>query len=179
MFGPFTRACLHLCAVLVTFATSPRPAPAFPDPKPADERPKVVPREKEAGALPGLPKVAADAPPLRKLQRDLVREGVAYIKRCDELIRSGTWLVSDFRKYADVLTDTCRTVAELEEKPADRVPWYEARVGRMKAVEDIIDRGVQIGSVSPQDLNLIRFQRIQAEIDLLKLKTEVEKAGGK
>ena len=30
---------------------------------------------------------------------------------------------------------------------------------------------------APQELNLIRFQRLQAEVDLLKLKAEVEKAG--
>lgn len=127
--------------------------------------------------VPALPKVAADAPPLRKMQLELVQEGVAYIARCKELMRTNTWVVSDFRKYADVLTETCRTAAELEEKPADRIPWYELRVRRMKDVETVLALNVRAGNVAPQELNLIRFQRLQAEIDLLKLKAEVEKAG--
>jgi hypothetical protein len=119
--------------------------------------------------------VAADAPPLRKLQLELVQEGLAYIKRCKDLIRADAWVASDFRKYADVLTETCRVAAELEDKPANRLPWYEFRARQMKEVEALIDRVVQSGSIAPQELTLIRFQRLQAEVDLLKLKTEMEK----
>jgi hypothetical protein len=157
------RACLFLCVVATADAAEP--------PGKAKEPPA-----KAAGTEPALPTVAADAPPIRKLQLELVREGMAYITRCKELMRTNTWAVSDFRKYADVLTETCRTAAELEEKPANRVPWYELRVRRMKDVETLLALNVRAGNVAPQELNLIRFQRLQAEIDLLKLKADVEKA---
>jgi hypothetical protein len=133
-----------------------------------------APREKEA-ALPAPPAVADDAPPLRKAQYELVQEGLAYIKRCQDVIRADVWVASDFRKYADVLTETCRVAAELEEKPEKRLAWFEARVRRMKEVEYLLDRGVRSGTFAAHELNLVRFQRLQAEVDLLKLKAEVEK----
>ncbi len=167
MFTSSARACLFLCLAASAVAAQPRAGS------------KDVPKEKARDTPPALPTAAADAPPLRKAQVELVREGVDYIARCKELMRTGAWAVSDFRKYADVLTETCRVAAELEEKPAKRVPWYELRVQRMKDVENLISQGVKVGNVAPQELNLIRFQRLQAEIDLLKLKAEVEKAGGK
>ena len=166
MFTPSACACLLLFVA----------APIGADP-PAGAKGDA--RAKAADPMPAVPAVAADAPPLRKVQIELVKEGLTYLSRCGELIRSDTWVASDFRRYADVLTETCRVAAELEEKPADRVPWFEARVRRMKAVEAAIDRGVRAGSVAPQELNLIRFQRLQAEVELLKLKAAVEKPGGK
>ena len=152
MFTSLTSACLLLCA-------------AEP--------------EKPAGAMPALPALAADAPPLRKAQLELVREGLAYLKRTQDLVKADAWVPSDFRYFAEVLAETCRAAAELEEKPANRVAWFEARVGRLKEAERLIDRVARRGVVAPRDLNLIRFQRIQAEVDLLRLREEAEKAGRK
>ena len=130
--------------------------------------------------LPALHAVAADAPPLRKVQLEQVEERAGlHHCRCKELIRLGVWIPADFRLFAEVATDTYRLAAELEEKPANRVPWYEVRVRQLKEVEDLIDRSVRVGSAAPQILHYARFQRLQAEADLLKLKAEVEKAGGK
>jgi hypothetical protein len=171
VFTPSVRACLLLCVVATAVVT----------PTVAAEPPgatKPAPKETEA-AFPALPTVAADAPKLRKVQLEQVKEGLAYIERSKELVRSGTWVVSDFRRYADVLTDTCRVAAELEDKPAKRVAWFEVRLRQMKDVEELIDRAVRAGGAAPQELNLVRFQRLQAEVDLLKLKAEVEKPAGK
>lgn len=156
------RACLILC--LLASASDAQPP-----------TPKETPKGKEGDTMPALPTAAADATPLRKAQVELVREGVTYIARCKELMRTGAWAVSDFRRYSDVLTETCRVAAELEEKPANRVPWHELRVRRMKDAENLLSQGVKVGSVAPQELNLIRFQRLQAEIDLIKIKAEIEK----
>ncbi len=171
MFTLSARAGLLLCVAAIAIVTGPTSVTKAEPPVAT----KIVPQEKEAGAMPAIPEVAADAPPLRKAQLELIREGLVYLKRCEDLIRADVWVVSDFYKFADVLTETCRVAAELEEKPAIRVRWYEARVRQMKEVETLIDRGVRGGSIAPQQLTLIRFQRHQAEVDLLKLKAEVEK----
>src|SRR4051794_12416723 len=99
MFTSSARACLLLCLFAFPVAAQP--------PKGTKETPK----EKGSDTVPALPTAGVDASPLRKAQVELVREGVEYIARCKELIRTGVWVVSDFRKYADVLTETCRAAA--------------------------------------------------------------------
>jgi hypothetical protein len=163
VYTSIARAVLFLCVAASAVAAEP-------------PEKRTSPQDKGTDGMPPPPAIAADASPLRKAQLELVREGLAYIKRCKDLIRADAWVPSDFRKFADVLTETCRVAAELEEKSANRVPWFESRVRQMKEVEDLIDRSVRSGNLAPQELTLVRFQRLQAEVDLLKIKAEMEKA---
>ena len=83
------------------------------------------------------------------------------------------------RDYAGVAAVVYGVAAELEEKPARRVPWFEARVRKLKEVEGHVERAVRTGGLQAQALNVARFQRLQAEADLLRLKADVEKGKGK
>ena len=184
MFNTSIRASLLLLVAALTISTSsgqPRDAKKE-EPKIKGERPDYTafPDLKPAGIeLPPLPAVAADAPPLRKVQYEQAQAGLAYLAHTKEVIRVGNWDKSFFREYLLMSEETFRVAAELEDKPAKRVPWYEARVRGLKEFEQFTELRVRSGTEPPQGLPAARFARLQAEADLLKLKAEVEKAGGK
>lgn len=158
---------------------------AFPDLKPPTvERKKVagpngvvdfVVEEKDVVPLPPLPKLADDAPPLRKVQSAQLRAGLAYLYRVKELekVQGRT---PDFLSHLAMATEAYRVAAELEDTPAKRVPWYEARVRTFKEMERFTKIRLDIGTAPPQQLDQICFERYRAEAELIKLNAEVEKA---
>jgi hypothetical protein len=162
---------------------------AFPDLKPPsteraeaknpDGTTRVVVIERNAITLPPWPRVAADAPPLRKLLFEQMREGRDYIDKINEAIRQGAYDMRLLREFATMTVEVYGLAAELEDQPAKRVPWFEARVRKLKELEQFVDLGVRAGAEASRSSNLARFQRLQAEVDLIKLKAEVEKAGKK
>jgi hypothetical protein len=164
----------------------PRPAyTAFPDLKPPtverveakefDGRRTLELVEKDAVPLPPWPAAAADAPQLRRLQVEQLQEGRAYIDRMIRVTRVGRYTPEDVRELAAVTAETYRLAAELEEKPAARVPWYEARVRKLKEYEQTVEQRVATGTSGPQEVNLARMRRLQAEIDLTKVKAAAGK----
>jgi hypothetical protein len=142
------------------------PYTAFPDLKPSAE-------------LPLFPVVAADAPPLRKVQAEQVREGMAFLANVKETARLGVSDIDTLVGAQIFAADVYRIAAELEDTPAKRVAWYEARVRTMKEAEQTIEQGVRSGVSTRQNLHALRFARLQTEADLLLLKSEIEKAKGK
>ena len=149
---------------------------AFPDIKSRDW---TEIQNGKALTLPPAPTIAADAPLLLKVQYEQFQEGLAFQDRAEEIIRLGVYDSRLFREYLNITTETYRLAGELEEKPAKRVPWYEARVLRLKEFETFIEMRVRNGFDPPQNLHAIRFARLQAELDLLRLKTEVDKPANK
>ena len=156
---------------------------AFPDLKPPEYKEindpvvgrRTVVVEATVVPLPPFPVVKADAPLLHKVQYEQMREGFEYIYRVralDAIQGRG----SDYQYNVAVTAEIYRLAAELEETPAKRVPWYEARVRAFKEIERSFRNRVNIGTQPPQGLNLIRMERLKVEADLLKLKEEVEKA---
>jgi hypothetical protein len=156
---------------------------AFPDLKPPrelkeakqpDGTTKLVWEENRVVPLPPVPVIAANDPPLRKVQFEQVQEGLDYlarIKALEKVVGAGP----DFLANLAMASATFRVAAELETDPAKRVPWLEARVRALKEGEEFTAVRVKSGGVSPQHLNLARFERLQVEADLLKLKAEIEK----
>jgi len=154
---------------------------AFPDLKPPTREYKQGPdgkpivEEKGVVPLPPFPVVKADAPILRKVQYEQMREGFEYIYRIRSLEaiqgRSG-----DFRINLTVTAETYQLAADLEDTAAKRVPWYEARVRAFKEIEQYTQNRTAVGTAPPQEVNVVRMERLKAEADLLKLKAEVEKA---
>ena len=53
---------------------------------------------------------------------------------------------------------------------------YEARVRAFKEIEQYTQNRTAVGTAPPQEVNVVRMERLKAEADLLKLKAEVEKA---
>jgi hypothetical protein len=161
---------------------------AFPDVKPPrelkevkqpDGTTKLTVEENRVAPLPPLAPLGPDAPPLRRVQFEQVQEGLLYLKQVKEVLSFGAWDEKFYKQYFTVQVEICRVAAELEEKAAKRVPWYEARVRALKEYEHFIDSRVRQGASPPQTLALTRFERLQAEADLLKLKADVEKEKGK
>jgi hypothetical protein len=142
------------------------PYTAFPDLKPSAE-------------LPPLPVVAANAPPLRKVQAEQIREGMAFLANVKETVRVGVSDIDTLVGAQVFAAEVYRIAAELEDTPAKRVAWYEARVRTMKESEQTIEQGVRSGVSARQNLHALRFARLQAEADLLILKSEIETAKGK
>jgi hypothetical protein len=69
-----------------------------------------------------------------------------------------------------------RVASELENTPLGRISWFEDRVVVMKTIEEFIRVRVADGNEHPHMLPLVRFRRLKAEAELLKLKEEIESA---
>ncbi|QJW96183.1 hypothetical protein [Frigoriglobus tundricola] len=178
---------------------APRPLPrgpgapnrytAFPDLKPATlEKTEIkssdgstTPGLEETGGVPvpAVPVPTADAPPLRRVRFVQAQTGSDYLERVKYRMKTGIYNLAILRELQIIAADTYRLAAELEGAPAKRVPWYEARVRKLKAFEEFVRSRVEDKDEAPQRLDVAGFQRLRAEADLLKLKTEIEKAGGK
>jgi hypothetical protein len=89
------------------------------------------------------------------------------------IIQDGNWYSGYFGEYLDLLPATYRVGAELEEAPAKRIPWYEARVSWLKWFEQFIENRVKEDHDPPARLFVVRFQRLQAETDLLELQAAI------
>jgi hypothetical protein len=141
---------------------------------------KEAPKEREVKLDPFIAKAVEADPkdaPIRKLQKERCYQravAVAYVKEC---IAFGQWTPSYFQDYIKLQVTLAENLAELMDKPADKVKCYEMRVDATKEFEKFINTRVTTGNDPPQNLNLAKAARIDAEIELLKLKAEIEKAG--
>lgn len=160
---------------------------AFPDLKPPTYERKVVKNpngtktetieEKGGVPLPPLPALAADASPLRKVQYEQVQAGLSYLFRVKEqMLHQVSGPPLNYERLIQMTTKVYRAAVELEETPAKRVPWGEARVRALKEIEERLERRALNGIESPTAVDVARFERLQAEADLLMLKAEANKA---
>jgi hypothetical protein len=163
------------------------PFTAFPDLKPPTFEPKertkpdgtvdITSEEKDAVPLPHLPILWDGAPVLCKLRREQVLEGLIYLHTAREKIRNGSADRNTLLFYPGAVADAYQTAAGLEERAADRVPWYEVRVRAWKEAERSNETRITSGTKPPQDTHRLRFRRLGTEADLLRLKAEADKAG--
>jgi hypothetical protein len=137
-----------------------------------DGRTETVWEEKGRVPLPPWPTFPADALRLRKLQFEQLQEGRAYL----ELGHPRRFRLVDFidtRKlaydYAAMIGQLYRLAADMDEKPAGRIPWYQARVREFKALERSTAIRVMNGNDPPLRLNQARFERLRTEAELLAL----------
>ena len=63
---------------------------------------------------------------------------------------------------------------DVEQKPADKVKWLQMRVDVLKGQEDIARRRTEAGVENASASLLAKAARIDAEIDLLKLKESLK-----
>ena len=158
---------------------------AFPDIKPtrqhavvrgADGTERVVIEKAAEVPFPRLPVVAADSSPLRRVQFEQIQVGLDYLGRMKEIARLGAEDPNDIRTIAAVASEVCLIASELEETPAKRVAWFEARVRVLKEGEESVTAYVLKGTLPVTTLHGARFERLRAEADLLRLKEEIEKS---
>jgi hypothetical protein len=137
-----------------------------PDPK--------LPKQPPPPKLDPLVEKATEADPkdteLRKLMKERVRERAQYLARVQEIIAVGAWNAAFFGEVVKTEATLWENVAELLDRQADKVKCYEKRVERFKEFEKFIAARVNVGTEPPQNLNLAKATRLDAEIALLKLK---------
>ena len=95
------------------------------------------------------------------------------------MIELGKYSSTFYHDYAALQMTFWQNLAELMDKPAEKVKCYESRVEAAKEIERFIRIRVEAGNEPPQMLPITKANRIDAEIDLLRLKERLEKAGKK
>jgi hypothetical protein len=120
--------------------------------------------------------VPPDAPPLRKVRLAQVYEGAVYVYMFGERMRIGFYTSTDYGRYVAIVADVFRAAAEVEDDPAGKVAFYEDRVRLLKVAEWYTVVRTNVGTDPPYALNETRFYRLQAEVELLKLKADLAAA---
>jgi hypothetical protein len=124
----------------------------------------------------GYPRpVPVDAPLPRKVKLAQLNHCARYVGDTLKVIQIGKWTPSDLASLIQFAEVACRTAAELADDPAEKVGWYQDRVVLLKYVELFSEARVHAMSDPPQELNLARFRRLQAEADLILLKDQLPK----
>ena len=112
--------------------------------------------------------------PLRKLQKQRVRDRALYLAKMQIVIKIGSCDRNDDAAHQQTHWLLAENLTELVDKPADKIKCYEVRVAAMKEFEKFIAESVKDGKSRPQSLNLARAARMDAEIELLKLKESLK-----
>jgi hypothetical protein len=150
---------------------------AFPNLRPFVPRDRSDPTPFPRGDAPAsLPVLPADAPALLKVQREAALEGFLCLRRI-HLREVSQGPGEDYIFHIDTAANVYRLAAELEETPAERVPWYEARVRVLKMAERFTEIRILNRSIDPEALHTARFFRLRTEADLLRLQAEVARTG--
>jgi hypothetical protein len=157
---------------------------AFPEirlPNGPDGKPTVVTDwDRRLARLPGASQpVPADAPPHAKLWAAQVNEWRVYILRVQTRIVIGQYWTEEYFQYLNEIAGMFEQAAELEPTAAGKIAAYEARLLVYKESERFMVARVESGNSPPQELNRIRFDRLQAEADLILLKERLDEAAKK
>jgi hypothetical protein len=130
--------------------------------------------------LPGASRpVPTDAPPHDKLWAARVNEWRVYILRVQTRIEIGQYRSEEYFQFLNEITGMYEQAAELEPTAAGKIAAYEARLLVYKESERFMVARVLAGHDPPHQLNLIRFDRLQAEADLIQLKERLDEAAKK
>ena len=146
-------------------------------PAPANQPPPVERPLKDL-----LPKSVLDAAepaatdtPLRKLQKERVRDRMKAFDLNRELLNFGQYDIPFYEKCVSELVKLSDNLAELVEKPEDKIACYEMQVEAMRSLESFAANRVKSGRSRPQELLQARAARIDAEIELMKVKEAAAK----
>lgn len=113
--------------------------------------------------------------PLLKLQRERCRQRAIALATIKKDIQVGKWNPEDFPEVLKLPVAFSKNLADLMEKDEDKIRCYESRLEFLKEIEHFTDVRVMVGSDPSMNRDLTKAVRIDAEIDLLKLKKEIEK----
>jgi RNA polymerase sigma factor (sigma-70 family) len=117
--------------------------------------------------------------PLRKLQKERCVARSIYLAKILTLIDfgklNGKWNPLDSTEVVPVPGLLSNNLMELMEKPEDKIKCFEFRIAFLKNIEKFTDFRVQVGTDPSQNRDIIIAARIDAEIDLLKFKAQIDK----
>jgi hypothetical protein len=109
--------------------------------------------------------------PLQKLRKTRVRELALYVAKTNTVIELGRWDGANSRDFCGTHRQLGKALAELLNAPADKAKALELGLGGLKESERITGALVQAGRNRPQEVNVVRAARLDAEIELLRLRT--------
>lgn len=119
-----------------------------------------------------VPAALPDNPLLiQKIRFEQVREGLLVLRLLKGRIEVGGWTSFELEQYLNTVADVFRAAAELESDPSRRVRRYEVRVVALKEFEWYNEVGFTTGTAPEQNALVARFRRLEAEADLLKVKS--------
>ncbi|MDB5313518.1 MAG: hypothetical protein JWO38_7720 [Gemmataceae bacterium] len=156
----------HLASWSMVLTFSPAPVNAEPPAAPADTR-SVTDR---IGELKPVPADPADGP-VRKLQKESFNARLGAAKIQLAAVRAGAAARLDLTGLVDRLAVNG---ADLEDKPADRVKWFQLRVDALREQERMAKSRADVGGILQMDALLITAARADAEVDLLRLRDSLK-----
>jgi hypothetical protein len=157
---------IFLIIILVTYSAAqvPQPQPVKPEVKLPHlltaEPLKEDPRDDE----------------LRKLLKARYNEVVGEVKGLYQLYMAGRGSIDIFAEAGQRLV---QAGLELYDKPAEKVTLLTQYLELTKEVEKLAQARHDAGQVFVTEIHRARYQRLDAEIQLLRAKREAEKAKGK
>jgi hypothetical protein len=117
--------------------------------------------------------VGSDDTPLVTLQKERFNTRLEVAKIQARAYRAGALSPQDFNGLLAVLASNG---ADVEAKPADKLRWLELRVGVLRGQEELAQKQAKAGPLNAADYLQAKAARLDAEIDLFKMK-ESARAG--
>jgi hypothetical protein len=107
---------------------------------------------------------------LVKLQKERAHARALYLNKGAEVALIASWHMAYFFEYVEAERAFWDNLMELAMMPEDKLKCAETRVTSAKWFERFISTRVEAGAEYSGRLNVVKAARIDAEIDLLKLK---------
>jgi hypothetical protein len=121
----------------------------------------------------GLEPNAKDSPQ-RKLQKERCIAQALALAQYKQGINFGNWTDDYLAAFLDLNMTFPENLAELTDKPTDKVKCYELRVENFKFVEEFYKFRVEFGTSHSYLEKIVRAACLEADIRLLKLKESLK-----
>jgi hypothetical protein len=108
--------------------------------------------------------------PLLKLQKERARARALFVFKVDEGMPISSWSTRYITECAEERLVLWENLEEVAQTPADKLKCAEMRLEAAKGFEKYSSTRVEVGSDHSLTLNFAKAARIDAEINLLKLK---------
>jgi hypothetical protein len=109
--------------------------------------------------------------PLLKLQKERFNARLEAARLNAKAVQAGAMNTNQFNELLAVLASNA---ADVEPKPEGKVKWMELRVDVLKSQEAMARKRAEVGVENASASLLAKAARIDAEIDLLKLKESLK-----
>jgi hypothetical protein len=149
-----------------------QPNPLAPEAAPAPAQPDRAEQEKPITPLLELKpvKVNKDDSEMQKLLKERYNQALLGLAARHQEFQAG-------RGTLEVLQDAAKRLVkaglELKEEPKDQVALLSGYIDVLKGIENAVEMRVQSGRAPMADLCEVRYNRLDAAIDLLRLKKKV------
>jgi RNA polymerase sigma factor (sigma-70 family) len=113
---------------------------------------------------------------LRELQKERCSARASAVERYEQLLSIGKWNPQEFPLYIQEINALAANLLDVANTPEEKLKCYELRFNLLMVYAQNIDTRVEVGSDPVQNRGIVNGAWIDAEIDLLKFKTQMQKA---